>query len=273
MQLAKIKSIKKLNKKFDRYDLTINKTNNFFANGILIHNTSCRIANAYVNENMGLVKKVLYNFGLYEQKKANKHLVGTRRVIIERTESGGYYGSHDMYLEVGEQLQGKLNPGEAIYGEIVGWIDEERPLFNRGGVIFKYGCIEGTRDFYVYNIKWTLPNGESIDLPWHKVKARCEELGLKHVPEVEHNMIDQHQDKFEWISSFIYGGDPDILQEIVYPLAEGPDLIDPSHIREGVVVRVDHNGGTKFLKAKSEKYLTLEDRFKSDNKIDIEESN
>jgi len=262
MQLAKIKSIKKLNKKFDRYDLTINKTNNFFANGILIHNTSCRIANAYVNENMGLVKKVLYNFGLYEQKKANKHLVGTRRVIIERTESGGYYGSHDMYLEVGEQLQGKLNPGEAIYGEIVGWIDEERPLFNRGGVIFKYGCIEGTRDFYVYNIKWTLPNGESIDLPWHKVKARCEELGLKHVPEIEHN----------WTGSFIYGGIADILQNIVYPLAEGPDLIDPSHIREGVVVRVDYNGTTKFLKCKSATYYELESKHKESGEIDIEEA-
>ena len=37
----RITSIKKINKR-DRYDLTINSTRNFFANGVLIHNTSGR---------------------------------------------------------------------------------------------------------------------------------------------------------------------------------------------------------------------------------------
>ena len=40
MEQVKIKSIRKLPKKLDRYDLTINSTHNFFANNILIHNTS-----------------------------------------------------------------------------------------------------------------------------------------------------------------------------------------------------------------------------------------
>lgn len=42
MRKIKIKSIEKLNKPNDRYDLTIPKNHNFFANGILIHNTSGR---------------------------------------------------------------------------------------------------------------------------------------------------------------------------------------------------------------------------------------
>ena len=41
MKLTKIKSIKKISRK-DRYDLTVPKNSNFFANGVLIHNTSGR---------------------------------------------------------------------------------------------------------------------------------------------------------------------------------------------------------------------------------------
>ena len=40
MEKVKLKKITKLEKKLDRYDLTISSTGNFFANGILIHNTS-----------------------------------------------------------------------------------------------------------------------------------------------------------------------------------------------------------------------------------------
>lgn len=39
MQILKIKNIRKV-PTTDRYDLTVNSTHNFFANGILIHNTS-----------------------------------------------------------------------------------------------------------------------------------------------------------------------------------------------------------------------------------------
>ena len=38
----KIKSIKKIDK-LDRYDLTVNTTHNFFANNVLIHNTSEKV--------------------------------------------------------------------------------------------------------------------------------------------------------------------------------------------------------------------------------------
>lgn len=48
MEKVKIKSIKKLNQKYDRYDLTVSSTNNFYANGILIHNTSAVFGNILV---------------------------------------------------------------------------------------------------------------------------------------------------------------------------------------------------------------------------------
>ena len=40
MQRVRIKSIKELNKSFDKYDLEVEDNHNFFANNILVHN--CR---------------------------------------------------------------------------------------------------------------------------------------------------------------------------------------------------------------------------------------
>lgn len=232
--------------------------------------TSVRIANAYEPVELKWYQKLLARF-VPSKQIDNRLYVGTRRVIIQQTTGSGWYGSHDMYLEVGRKLEGLLYPGEAIYGEIVGWQDENRPLFTRGGMRFLYGTLPGQRDFYVYNIKLTLPNGYSIDLPWNKIKTRCLELGLKHVPEI------YDDEKWSWDeafleSQFIYNGNLGMLERTVYSLVDGPDPIDPSHIREGVVLRVEKaNGETKFFKAKSKNYYELESKSKDAGEVDIEE--
>lgn len=259
MQPRKITRITKLKVKHDRYDLTINKTHNFFANSMLIHNTSVRIGNAYVKKERKWYHKLLR----IPTPDENQVLIGTRRVIIGRSDGKGYI-DHNMYKMAVENLTHKLNPGEAVYGEIVGWIEKDRPLFNRGGVIFKYGCPNGEQDFYVYNIVWTLPNGESVNLSWEQIKARCAELGVKHVPEMTVFGYGK--------GSFVFSGNYEALESTIYAMAKGPDPLDESHIREGVVVRVDYGGKTKFLKCKSEDYLNLEDAFKTNNQIDIEET-
>ena len=62
MQEIKIKSIKKINKK-DRYDLTVSTTNNFFANNILIHNTSAVFANIPTLRPLKWWEKMLVKLG------------------------------------------------------------------------------------------------------------------------------------------------------------------------------------------------------------------
>lgn len=259
--------------------------------------TSVRVANAYVQVETPVTEVLDYGGWLNNirllrylkvKRPGNKIMTGTRKVIIERTEGAGYYGNHDMYLELGKRLEGMLYPGESVYAEIVGWIDNERPLFNRGGMVFKYGQPEGTREFYVYNIKWTLPNGMSTDLPWNKVKARCRELGLKHVPEIGlRDNIHYNQGahtlsipggEYNWVvldnalPQHIFNGNMDWLKDLVYSFVEGPDPIDPSHIREGVVLRIERtNGITEFFKAKSSTFYELESKSKEAGQVDIEE--
>lgn len=242
--------------------------------------TSVRVANAYTNIEQKWYHRLIDVF-VPVQKVVNKYFTGTRRVIIQQTTGDGYYGSHDMYLEVGRRLEGLLHPGESVYGEIVGWKDVNKPLFTRGGMRFLYGCEPGKRDFYVYNIKWTLPDGSEIDLPWNKIKSRCLELGIKYVPEMEWEVeetqcdfCDAIKDSYLSSGSFMYDGNLKSLEELVYFLVDGPDLIDPSHIREGIVLRVEKsNGQTVFFKAKSQAFYELEDKSKEAGEVDIEEIN
>lgn len=245
--------------------------------------TSVRIANTYqIKENLKWYEKLIDKF-MPIQRIFNSHRTGTRRVVLTEKTGAGYYGSNSLYQEVGKILEGKLHPGESIFGEIVGWQSQEKPLFIRGGMKFLYGCAPGTRDFYVYNIRWTLPDGESIDLPWNKIKQRCVELGVKHVPEMsvayEYGIFNdgnhpEMYDFWNWTNPLVYDGNLKALEAFVYGMIEGLDLIDPSHIREGVVLRVEKiNGETKFYKAKSQTYYALEDKSKNAGETDIEEMN
>lgn len=215
--------------------------------------TSVRVGNAYVKRNKNWLERLINKF-VPTKDYENKTYAGSRNVVME-PDSKTYY-TVNMYQEVADQLEGKLFPGEAIYGEIVGWENEEKPLFNRGGVIFKYGCPPGTRDFYVYNITWTLPNGQTTNLSWNQIKKRCGELRLKTVPyETEYTYIDKY-----------------LLEKYGYELAKGVSKIDESHIKEGVVLRIDTpDGNTYFLKSKSEEFYMLEDKFKESGQEDIEE--
>lgn len=179
--------------------------------------------------------------------------------------STAYYGSHSIYREVEEKLRGLLNPGEAVYGEIVGYKDEQKPLFVRGGMAFKYGCNPGERKFFVYNMKWTLPNGKSIDLPWNIIKQRCTEMGISHVQEVfAPGLLGSMGTVYE---------NNDVLFEHCKLMAQGLDPLDDSHIKEGVVVRVERRDGTvDFFKYKTPEYYALEDASKNDDSyVDVEE--
>lgn len=57
MQEVKIKSIKKI-QRMDRYDLTVSATNNFFANGVLIHNTSAIFSKINCKKTLGKIESL-----------------------------------------------------------------------------------------------------------------------------------------------------------------------------------------------------------------------
>ena len=229
---------------------------------------------------MRIVNLVLFKG--FDKKKSSKeynHLHGTRRVVLNESSVPGFYGSDEFREQVVEPLKNRLFKGEVLYYEIVGYTTtgaaimgshnveqlKDKELKKKYGnhnngneMLYKYGCIDGTSDVYIYRITRTNEDGEIIDLPWAQVKKRCKLLGLKSVP--------------DFAGPIIYDGDEDKLAEYVNTFVEGESTIDSSHIREGVAVRIEDENGISILKAKSHLFGILEGFVKDkEDYIDTEE--
>ena len=164
-----------------------------------------------------------------------------------------------------------MHEGEEIYGEIVGWIDENitiMPICNNSKVkdkqfsriygeqtIFSYGCKRGENEMYIYRMTMTNREGYVVEYPFDLVKLRCEEMGLNVVPELDRFKFTTVEDLMNRVDRWL----------------EQPSTIDPSHVMEGVVVR--RNNSTKFdvYKKKSNYFKILEGIIKDDGVADIEE--
>jgi hypothetical protein len=204
------------------------------------------------------------------------HLNGSRHVILEKRTGVGFYGKETFRTEATKNLV--LHKGETLYFELVGYTDtgatimqsqstkelKDKTISKMYGdtMTYKYGCLPGQCRLYVYRITHTNEDGVAIELPWVQVKARCKELGLNPVLEIGES------------NPMVFNGLHRDLQQYCDSLIEGPSLLDSSHIREGVVLRIESpDGRIYFLKHKSFIFRVLEGLAKEDeNYLDLEET-
>lgn len=188
---------------------------------------------------------------------------GTRRVVLEDYD-GGFYGSNEFRKQYHDYLKDKLPKGLCVYGEIVGWVDgTDQTIMGRCNnnkvqdkefkklygdeTVFSYGCEPGTSDFYVYRMTMTNEDDVVIEIPWEVVKIWCERLGLKHVPEFDKFLFTSKEDLMERVERYY----------------DGPDPIGKTHVREGVVVRIDNRESFEAYKHKNFAFRQLEGIVKS----------
>jgi hypothetical protein len=223
-------------------------------------------------------QNILSKIGLY--KDSYRYVTGTRKVIIDPDKMGedkGFYKGTFFRTEIHRSLEEKgLKKGEIIYYEIVGYTDSgslimgEHPLDkselkNSGipqseldqysvGMRYTYGCAYGEYDMYVYRI-----TQDGKDLTHEQVQNRCEELGLKTVPFLGEIVIEE-------------GDTVDTILEKCEVFTRGSSTLDPTHIKEGIVLRQEGDSHVRFLKYKGFLFCTLEGiRKNSDTYIDLEE--
>lgn len=278
MKILKIKSIRKLDKKNDRYDLTINKNHNFFANGVCIHNTSGRTGYLKKYKHLNWFQKwwnsrMPVKFPEYSWE----YVTGTRTTIIDPEKGDqGFYKNTTFREKIHEQFKKVfMNPGETIYYEIVGFTDTKKPIMAVHSVpddelkkqfgtqmVYSYGCNAEDEEpwkVYVYRITQTTDSGKIIELPWNQMVSRAKDMGLNVVPEL--------------VKGFVYDGDKQKLWDLCEENSKGVSTLDVRHIREGVVVRIEDVGLTTHLKYKSAEFCLLEGIQKNDPKyVDTEET-
>lgn len=265
-----------------------------------MHGTSARVAHVLdeVETPLNWWRKLLRRKPKTEVKWS--HLVGSRRVILKdpTNTEGGYYGDEGFRWKAAESILPHLRKGEIIYGELVGYLPDGHPLMGSQDtaplkelkkkygpkMTYSYGLPEGECKFYVYRICVITEDKHLVDYSWNQVKARATQLGLEHVPEIMSPVILRYEAS---INSDPRLKDKDFdptiilkeeLQQRVIDTAEilavGEDPIGKSHIREGVVVRLDKpNGDVVFLKNKSFEFGVLEGYIKqSEDYVDMEEA-
>ena len=229
--------------------------------------------------------------------QVSETIVGSRRVEL-REGTPGFHGTTQMWFDVADRVNLSLHNNETIYGELVGWTNsgaslrpphdlkklKDKALLKQYGdqpMYYKYGTPSGTSEFYVYRITHVHEDGSIIELTNNQARARAEKLGLKFVPNLCRPLKVFQQPVSETAGLWLYTGDfneeidtPFNVVNIVEQFAEGPSILDASHIREGVVVRVETpTGETYFLKQKQFAYKVMEGIIKdNDDYVDIEEA-
>lgn len=190
------------------------------------------------------------------------YVSGTRRTVLESYD-GGYYGDNAFREQHSKLFEGKLNKGESVYYEVVGFTTSGAPIMGNGdnkklndkdfvkqyGEVtqFSYGCapnVNNTKDengnipcppqsdIYVYRMTMTNEDGFVVEYTPDFMRYRCEQMGVKCVPEFAHVILPNasYFDENHTVGEYV--------KEMAKQYYDGADPIGKTHIREGVVVRI-----------------------------------
>lgn len=232
------------------------------------------------------------------QKFAEKHctpvfdygtVTGTRRTILD-TFDGGFYGSNEFRKQYHDFFEGKLWKGETIYYEIVGFTHDGTPIMSTCSneklkdkafvkqygktTTFSYGCApfpeklvlsetvenchpaKPQNDIYVYRMTMTNEDGQVVEYTPDFMRYRCMYMGVKTVP-VEWAGFIPDEEVFTGTSCELTDAGQFVLEK-AEKFFDGPEPIDPSHIREGVVIRVINRPTFTAYKHKNFNFKVLE---------------
>lgn len=236
-----------------------------------MHGTSARTSYS-IKEKLfkNNIFKRLFTGAKYTINKTWEYISGSRRVVLKNFD-GGYYENNNFRKHWHDFFKNKLYKGETVYYEIVGFQDINKPIMgtvsnkltNDKEFIKKYGdtttyhysCENGKNDIYIYRMSITNEDGVEIDYAWDMVKNRAEQIGAKTVPELDR---------------FVYISEEDLNRRLDLH-TDGEDPIGITHIREGVVLRVEGKEKFTAFKNKGFNFKVLEGIIKDSGVVDLEE--
>ena len=216
------------------------------------------------------------------------YVSGTRRTVLDNFD-GGFYGSNLFRKQYHDFFEGKLWKGETVYYEIVGFTHDGGPIMAQCAnkrlndkefvkqygetTTFSYGCapkavpavvkapemveivpaIPQSRIF-VYRMTMTNEDGEVVEYTPEFMRHRCMYMGVDCVPVEWAGLIPQNPASKD--DPTITAGEWILNKAKQY--YDGPEPLDTSHIREGVVVRIVNRPNFTAYKHKNFQFKVLE---------------
>ena len=272
-----------------QYNLDLFKPGDYIEITRKLHGTSGRTA--YVKTFQGMKRtfwdwlfrregEAIYDWGIVS---------GTRRTVMDTFE-GGFYGSNEFRKQYHDFFDGKLLKGETVYYEIVGFTHDggsimgqcsnkklnDKEFVKQYGetTTFSYGCApsplyevithtDGSTEqrvlkpqsrMFVYRMTMTNEDGEVVEYTPDQVRHRCMYMGAEFVPVEWSGIIPEHPGSHD---------DPTItagewVMKKVEQFYDGPEPLDPTHVREGCVVRIINRPVFTAYKHKNFSFKVLE---------------
>lgn len=235
-----------------------------------------------------------------------EYVCGTRRVVLNTFEEGGYYGNNEFREKHHNAFVGKLHKGETVYYEVVGFTSDGKPIMSSCDnaktkddefvktygktTVFSYGCEDkgykeklysssyGDENYlireevpqsnlYVYRMTMTTEEGVVIEYTPDFMRYRCAQMGVMTVPVFTEFILHD----YDLESDDRTPGE--VVRDVAERYYDGPDPVGFTHIREGVVVRIINRPTFTCFKHKNWFFKALEGIIKTDAVVpDIEES-
>lgn len=232
-------------KKLSRIEKLVNKVDSYFYSRLAKNK---RLANLYDKIfSWKIPFPVRYEFD---------RLAGSRQVIKDRKSSQefNHYYENDLWNEWLEKIQHLIPKNWVLYGEIVGWVNDNKEIQTN----YSYGIEPGKSELYIYRMTVVNEDGFVLDLSWDQIKGFCVTHGLKHVPVIWEGY---HKDlKIDELMDTRYF--PVYPQAL--PLGNNMKIVD-----EGVCIRKE--GFVPYVtKAKSPIFIEHETKRLDKGEVDIE---
>jgi hypothetical protein len=228
-----------------------------------LHGTSIRIGNTIVKRRLGWLDKLSRRLGVRVAETEYDHIYGSRKAIRDPNNpaQAHFYEAVDgldLWTATGKELDDRVPENFILYGELVGFTKNGNPIQKD----YTYANKPGESTLYIYRVAVITNQGRIVDLSWDQLKKFCDEIGLKHVPQLWRGKKKDFDVNLFTDSRFTDAGFVNAV-----PLSNGK-LVD-----EGVVVRTDVGLAPYFLKAKSPIFLTHESKMLDEEAVDLEAEN
>lgn len=224
-----------------------------------LHWTSAVFSNILTKRPITKMERLAKFFWITINETEYFPLYSSRTVIknkdVNPNQDWGFYWE-DLWGTYAKLLEGKIEKGITLYGEIVGYTSSGKYI--QSG--YHYGCKEGESKFYVYRITYTTPDGNVIEFTDSQIRQYASLRDLNVVP-----LIKTQELYWDWkwyVDAVMY---PDV--EMMCPMN------DNKVPREWVVIRRDWQESYSAYKLKSQLFLGYETKMIDEGKEDTEENN
>jgi RNA ligase len=202
------------------------------------HGTSAVFGRLLVKKKLNIFLRALAAVGVPVQTTQYEDVWSSRKVVkgvgAPKDNVNHYYAS-DVWGDVFERVRPAIPDGYTLYGEIVGYTKDGKPIQAWGDKVWAYGCAPGVNQFFVYRVTYTPSDSPAIELSWDQMVAFLQRQGLQHLPVLYRGLaggfLPGETDPKQWNRLFMASVDRLVQNR--------PDIYNPGLPAEGVVIRVE----------------------------------